>query len=820
MSPFQIKLLEFISIIVFIGMILVLFFIENTTSLVWTVIVPIVPLLFLLLGYYNWRKICPLAYFSKVSQKLSWIQKRKVPTWFEDNFYLFQYILLFTAFSFRLTILNFDSFYLGIFFVFVILSAFVTNLIFTGKSWCNFFCPVGVVEKIYCNSNAHNYHNNSACSSCSACKKNCPDIDMESNYWKENTNTQKTFVIYSFSGLILGFYLYFYLQSGSWASYFSGNWANEYLSMTSNGFFFAPFIPLFIAVPITLALFSLSSYYLFKNIEKYVWKFYYKEHISYSAWLHRMKVLSSFTAFNTFYVFAGAPSYMQYPILYALFYFVVVVTSSMFFYKEIFREESFFIQERFALKMIKKWTSSQAIPKNLKEIYYTYVNATKDKKEKLQTYRESIVDLLNEGVLNTESMVVLEKLREQMAISEKDHLLILKGIKLNNQDLFDANIEQSSERRYQKASYTKVLEEALTKHEALNASYIDTLRKQFCISDLQHKEIIDSILNANEKLKSDVISLLKQMNALRRVHKSILDDKSHEITFLKYVIRNEFNNISKELFNLLNVIYKDYTEDITILKRIFKYRKIGTKIDLQRDSLHFMDDKIANAIFELKKDFDNIKHIKNTTDNYTVIKYLMSLEIPSISIGALLVAINYDVNYLDEVNINKFLYSPDMDTRALVKKILSKSTEVTLYEQMMHLHNIHLFQNVRFYDLKLLAQSTEVVSFQKNTKIITQGEEGNTLYIIISGSVETDVDGIIVDRTGDRTYFGEIALLGDITRTASVKAVSEVSALTLSKDALKEFMKENSEISAKLMKNIIRRLLENKACKLGENSEE
>ena len=41
------------------------------------------------------------------------------------------------------------------------------------------------------------------------------------------------------------------------------------------------------------------------------------------------------------------------------------------------------------------------------------------------------------------------------------------------------------------------------------------------------------------------------MNALRRVHKSILNDASHEIVYLKYVLRNEFSSISKELFNLL-----------------------------------------------------------------------------------------------------------------------------------------------------------------------------------------------------------------------------------------------------------------------------
>lgn len=806
--------LEYIAIAVFLFLIGFLFVTDNSTTLVWTIVVPVLPLLFLIIGYSNWRNICPLAYFSKISQKLSWVEKRKVPEWFENNFYLFQYFLLFSAFSARLIILNFDHIYLGIFFVFVIASSFFINLVFTGKSWCNFFCPVGVVEKIYCGSNAHNYNYNSACSTCSACKKNCPDIDMESNYWKENTNKQKTFVFYSFSGLVLGFYFYFYLQSGSFDGYFSGDWANEYLSLTSSGFFFAPFIPLFIAAPLTLLVFSFLSYYIFKTIEYFLLQRKVFPNATDSTVIHRVKIIASFIAFNIFYIFAGAPSYLHYPIPYAMFYFLVVALSTITMYKEFFREENFFIQERFALKMIKKWTLSSPIPKNLKEIYYTYVNTTKNKKQKLQTYKETIQDLLNEGVLTSDSMIILEKLREQMAISEKDHLDVLQSIKVNHEELFDTNVEKSSERRYQKTTYTKLIEEALNKHTELSNSFIQSLQKQFYITDTLHQEIMNSLLNTNEKLHADVMHLLKQMNALRRVHKSILNDDSHEIVYLKYVIRNEFDSISKELFNLLDVIYKDYDEDIKVLKKIFKYKNIGTKFDLHSEMLVFMDEKIANAICELKKDFDNIKHLEVATDNQTIMKYLISMDSPSISSAALLASKNYDKGFFENIDTQRLINSKDKDIQDLIHKIINKTKNITTYEQMMYLHNIPLFETVKFYPLKLFARSTEVLKFKKDEYIIRQGEAGDTLFIIIDGKVELQTDGISSGLLGKKDYFGAVALLGDITRTASVKAIQKVTLLTLSKDAFKTFMHANPNISVKLMKNIINRLLENKSCKM------
>ena len=184
MNEYSLNTLKIIAIVVFLSLVPILFLFSDSTSVVWTIVIPIVPIFLLIIAYSNWRKICPLAFLASLSQNLTWIEKRKVPQWFEENFYYFQYFLLFIAFNARLVILNFDNFYLGVFFIAVVIISFLINLVFTGKSWCNFFCPVGVVEKIYCLSNSGNYNNNSACSTCSACKKNCPDIDVESSYWK------------------------------------------------------------------------------------------------------------------------------------------------------------------------------------------------------------------------------------------------------------------------------------------------------------------------------------------------------------------------------------------------------------------------------------------------------------------------------------------------------------------------------------------------------------------------------------------------------------------------------------------------------------
>jgi len=458
--------------------------------------------------------------------------------------------------------------------------------------------------------------------------------------------------------------------------------------------------------------------------------------------------------------------------------------------------------------MISRWSSNVPIPTNLKEIYYTYKNKNKNKKDQLRTYRETIYDLLQEGILTQDSMVVLEKLRTQMGILEKDHLQVIKSLKLSNQELFDANIEKSSEKKYQKNSYKKMLEDALEKNIDLNPFFIKTLQKQFCITDEVHIQIMDRILNTNNKLYSNILSLLKQMNALRRIHKSIRSDKSREIFFLKYTLRNEFSIISKELFTLLHILYKDYNLDINRLKHIFKYNNIGIKINLQRDKLNFMDERIANAIYELKKDFDTIKDIKEVSNNNQIISYLLNHNCEHIASSALLCTMNNKDDFFKNINFDKFTNSNNTEVKELAYKIILKTKNITTYERMMYLHNIPLFEPIKFNELHLLANSTQIMDFTPNKYIIKQGGIANTLFIITSGEVEVQIDDKAIYTLGDQDYFGAVAILTDKKRIASVKSITNVTMLSLSKNAFKEFLYENPKISIKLMKEVLTKMLD------------
>ena len=80
-----------------------------------------------------------------------------------------------------------------------------------------------------------------------------------------------------------------------------------------------------------------------------------------------------------------------------------------------------------------------------------------------------------------------------------------------------------------------------------------------------------------------------------------------------------------------------------------------------------------------------------------------------------------------------------------------------------------------------LARSLEPLSVATGTAIVTQGDEGDRYYAIAEGEFEVTRDGMHVNSLARGDGFGEIALLHDVVRTATVRAVSEARVYALDK---------------------------------------
>lgn len=91
-----------------------------------------------------------------------------------------------------------------------------------------------------------------------------------------------------------------------------------------------------------------------------------------------------------------------------------------------------------------------------------------------------------------------------------------------------------------------------------------------------------------------------------------------------------------------------------------------------------------------------------------------------------------------------------------------------------------------------------------------QGDPGDAAYIIIRGSadviIETPKGPLIVTTLKDNDFVGEIAILCDVPRTATIQAKTELEALCISKDLFFRLVREFPEMAVEIMRVLASRL--------------
>ena len=98
------------------------------------------------------------------------------------------------------------------------------------------------------------------------------------------------------------------------------------------------------------------------------------------------------------------------------------------------------------------------------------------------------------------------------------------------------------------------------------------------------------------------------------------------------------------------------------------------------------------------------------------------------------------------------------------------------------LRGIEIFKPLPPPVLESLAGSLAPVRVETAREVFRQGEMGDRFYIVAEGEVEIISDGEVVAVTGPGGYFGEIALLRDVPRTATVRAKGDVELLALERE--------------------------------------
>lgn len=133
-----------------------------------------------------------------------------------------------------------------------------------------------------------------------------------------------------------------------------------------------------------------------------------------------------------------------------------------------------------------------------------------------------------------------------------------------------------------------------------------------------------------------------------------------------------------------------------------------------------------------------------------------------------------------------------------------------LDEEVRLLKEIPLFSKIEPSKLKFLAFTSRRMTFGEGQYLFHQGDPGDAAYIIIDGDVDVLIEGpegeIPITRLGKYDLVGEIAIIVDVPRTASVRAVGELTTLVISKELFSRMLAEFPQIAVEIMRELALRL--------------
>jgi CRP/FNR family cyclic AMP-dependent transcriptional regulator len=135
---------------------------------------------------------------------------------------------------------------------------------------------------------------------------------------------------------------------------------------------------------------------------------------------------------------------------------------------------------------------------------------------------------------------------------------------------------------------------------------------------------------------------------------------------------------------------------------------------------------------------------------------------------------------------------------------------MSLKQEYELLRRVPIFADMDPPKLKLLAFMSERVAFDAGAALMRQGDPGDAAYLIIDGSAEVVLDApggpIVIATIGANEIVGEMAILCDVPRAATVRAKDRLVTLRISKEPFMRMVREFPNMAISIMRELAHRL--------------
>ena len=844
------------------------------TTLFWGAIVPSAIFILLVFGHEVWRRICPLSFLSQIPRALGWqrqlkrenaktgkvryeLVKVKADSWLGKNYPYVQFAWLFVGLCGRILFFNADRLILALWLLFTIACAVTVGYLYGGKSWCQYFCPMAPVQRVFSepagllSSQAHTSEQKitqSMCrtvlpdgeeqSACVACQNPCIDIDSERAYWDGLNKPEESFLRYGYVGLVIGYFVYSYLYAGNWDYYFSGAWirdSDQLASLLNPGFYLfgqVINIPKLFAVPLTLGVTTFVGYQLGPWLEKQAKDYSRNRALKLTPEIlrHRVFTICTFGIFNFFFVFAGRPLVRLLPLWVQYIYDLSLITlSTLWLHRTWYRTPELYSRENLAGRFRKQLDKLQINFAELLEgrslndlnTHEIYILArvlpgfTKEKRH--EAYKGVVREVLEEGYVNySSSLEVLQQLRQELGIKDDEHRKVLEELGVEDPELFNPNRPRSLENQIRLTGYRKSLERLMVLQQKQldeNDPEILALRRQYSITTQEENSILEGISPEAANLRRGEF-LLAQLPPLiacyHGLHQGILNDHKPVLMLLQDSIHHKKSLIVQTILEILEKLPSE-PEAIALAQSLGELAPLTLVESLEEKTWQDrLSVEILDSLNPLQRQSTPCPLDYSLEDILGFLEPLIYDQNPLIQTTALYLMSQLDLERSKAIALygSNEPHSPLFTETSKILLSLSEQqpplVNFPLLEKAVYLFNSNFFNRMQSETLIALANRAEIRTYSTDEVITEAGDTSRELLLLIDGDAKiyfySQGEEVRVEKLPLGQTLDELEVLARSDSKNTIIADNDTTRiLAISVDTFDEFLDQDQDFARRVL---------------------
>jgi CRP/FNR family cyclic AMP-dependent transcriptional regulator len=127
-------------------------------------------------------------------------------------------------------------------------------------------------------------------------------------------------------------------------------------------------------------------------------------------------------------------------------------------------------------------------------------------------------------------------------------------------------------------------------------------------------------------------------------------------------------------------------------------------------------------------------------------------------------------------------------------------------EKVELIKRVPLFSNCSKRELAQIARLADEIDLREGKEMIREGSRGREFFVLLEGDADVTKNGRSINKLSTGDFFGEIALVSDSPRTATVTATSPVRALVITDRSFRRLLDDSPEIQRKVLLELAERL--------------